>query len=354
LGRSHFKTESKQIEQYLSGVDRAQTAKDIAEGIGMRTSAVYTLLQLMEIFGTVLKVKRGGRQYYLPPGVYDDEQISAMLPPKKVKKKPKPRRRRSILRSVRRSELPVRKSFLDQHLSDMRVRAISGEGPSALAMIGLTQREPAREEFMIEELTAYPDIELIVEEEKFETPMKLKTPMKSEPFGTVKHLPKDVRRLTLMQIKYLHEQLKFLDGYQRISSFNTVFARSSALGKRKYGGTLYFSMGTNSWDNVRKVTIDPSISDMIVLPVFDLKRWSSWNGFLMGLKETRIKYGKTEYDKIIDQFIETDHKLVEITVENRKANYVQSILNKRIGKRGLEEQIKASHVNNWLYLEKVD
>ena len=352
MGRSHFKTESKQIEQYLSGVDRAQTAKEIAEGIGMRISAVYTLLQLMEVFGTVLKVKRGGRQYYLPPGVYDDEQISAMLPPKKVK--PKPRRRRSILRSVRRSELPVRKSFLEKHLSDMRVRAISGEGPSALAMIGLTQREPAGEEFMIEELTAYPDIELLVEEEKFETPMKFKTTMKSEPFGTVKHLPKDVRRLTLMQIKYLHEQLKFLDGYQRISGFHTVFARSSALGKRKYGSTLYFSMGTNSWDNVRKVTIDPSISDMIVLPVIELKRWSSWNGFLMGLKETRIKYGKEQYDKIIDQFIETDHKLVEITVENRKANYVKSILNKRIGERGLEEQIKASHVNTWLYLEKVD
>ena len=327
-------------------------AKEIAEGLGMTTSAVYTMLQLMEVFGTALKVKIGGRQYYLPPGVYDEEQISAMLPPKKVK--PKPRRRRSILRSVRRSELPVRKSFLDQHLSDMRVLAISGDGPSALAMIGLTQREPAEEEFLIEELTAYPDIELIVEEEKIENPMKFETPMKSEPFGTVKHLPKDVRRLTLMQMKYLKEQLKFLDGYQRISSFKTVFARSSALGKSKYGSILYFSMGSNSWDTVRKVTIEPSISDMIVLPVIELRRWSSWNGFLMGLKETRTRYGNDQYDKILDQFMEKDHKLVEITVENRKANYVQRILNRRIGKRGLEEQIKASHVNKFLYLEKVD
>ena len=323
-------------------------AKEIAEGLGMTISSVYTMLQLMEVFGTALKVKRGGRQYYLPSGVYDEEQISAMLPPEKVK--PKPRRRKSILRSVRRSELPVRASFLEKHLSSMRLRASLGEGPSALAMIGLNQIDVVEDDIVpaAEVVLRHLDVDIEVEEEKFETPMK------SEPFGTVKHLPKDVRRLTLMQMKYLHEQLKFLDGYQRISSFHTVFARSSALGKRKYGSTLYFSMGTNSWDNIRKVTIDPSISDMIVLPAIELKRWSSWNGFLMGLKETRISYGKEEYDKIIDQFIETDHKLVEITVENRKANYVKHILNKRIGKRGLEEQIKASHVNNWLYLEKVD
>jgi len=92
----------------------------------------------------------------------------------------------------------------------------------------------------------------------------------------------------------------------------------------------------------------------MVLPAIELNRWSSWNGFLVGLKETRITYGKEEYDKILDQFIENDHKLVEITVENRKANYVQPILNKRIGERGLEEQVQASHVKGWLYLEKVE
>jgi len=300
----------------------------------------------MEVFGTALKVKRGGRQYYLPQGVYDEGQISAMLPPKKVK--PEPRRRRSILRSVRRSELPVRENFLEEHLSSMRVQAISGEGPSALAMIGLTQREPAVENILSEVLPVYPDIELVVEEEKFETPMKI------EPFGTVKHLPKDVRRLTMRQVKYLNEQLKWLDGYKRIENFKTVFAKLSALGNRKYGSTLYFSMETNPWDNVYKVTIDPSISDLIVLPANEMNRWSSWNGFLMGLKETRIKYGREEYDKILDQFIENEHKLVEITVENRKANYVSNMLTKRIGERGLEEQVKASYVTNWVYLEKVE
>ncbi len=73
-----------------------------------------------------------------------------------------------------------------------------------------------------------------------------------------------------------------------------------------------------------------------------------------GSKEPRITYGKDQYDKIIDQFIENGHKLVEITVENRKANYVNLILNKRIGERGLEEQVKASYVTDWVYLEKVE
>jgi len=351
LRKSHFKASSEKIEKYLSGIDKAQTAKEIAEGLEMRTSAVYTVLQLMEVFGTVHKVKRGSYYYFLK-GVYDDEQISAMLPPKKVK--PEPRRRRSILRGPRSSKYPVRRSVLEKHLFVQRAQASSSGGLSALAMIGLPQQEIIEEEVLIEELPVYPKIELVFKKEKFETPIKIETPIKTEPFGTVKYLPKDVRRLTRVQMKYLDEQLKWLDGYQRIRSFDTVFARSSALGKRKYGNILYFTFGTNSWENVQKVTIELSISDLIMLPAIDVKRWSSWNRFLMGLKETRIKYGKEEYDKILDQFIENDHKLVEITVKNRKANYVQFILNKRIGERGLKEQVKASYVKEWLYLEKVD
>jgi len=345
LRKSHFKASSEKIEKYLSGIDKAQTAKEIAEGLEMRTSAVYSTLQLMEVFGTVQKVKRRGH-YYLLKGVYSDEQILAMLPPKKVK--PEPRRRRSILRGPRSSKYPVRRSVLEEHLLVQRSQASSSGGLSALAMIGLPQQEMIEEQVLIEELPVYPKIELVFKKEKFETPIK------TELFGTVKYLPKDVRRLTRGQMKYLNEQLKWLDGYQSIRSFNTVFARSSALGKRKYGNILYFSFGTNSWDNIQKVTIDPSISDLIVLPIIELKRWSSWNHFLTGLKETRAKYGKEEYDKILDQFIENDHKLVEITVKNRNANYMSIILNKRIDERGLEERVKASRVKEWLYLEKVD
>ena len=296
----------------------------------------------MEVFDTVQKAKRGRSYYYFLKGVYDDEQILAMLPSKKVKPISRPRRS-----ALRRPRISSQDRFLDKQLSIMRAQVSSFDGPSALAMIGL-QQEMIEKEIPTEELPVELEVDLRVEKRKFETPIN------NEPFATIQYLPKDVRRLTLGQTKHLHEELKSLEGYDRIESLKTVFARLSALEKHKYGRILYFSMGMNSWDYVKKVTIDPSISDFMLLPAIEVKRWSSWNYFMRGLKEPRITYGKDQYDKIIDQFIENGHKLVEITVENRKANYINFILNKRIGDRGLEEQVKASYVSDWVYLEKVE
>ncbi len=340
MGRTPFKLTSARVEKYLSEMDRAQTSKEVAQFLGVTTSSAYNTLQLMEVFGTVQKAKRGMSHYYFLKGVYDEEQISAMLPPKKFKPEP---RRRSILRSPKRSESQVQATFLEKHISTLRAQASSFEGPSALAMIGL-QQEMIEKEILTEELPR----ELEVEKRKFETPIT------SEPFATIKHLPKDVRRLTLRQIKYLNEQLNGIEGYEEIKGFRTIFTKLSALEYGKYGRVFYFSIGTNPWDYVQKVTIDPSISDFLLLPNIEVKRWSSWNDFLSGLKEPKIRYGKDQYDKIIDQFIENDHNLVEITVENRKANYLNLMLNKRIGERGLEEQVKASYVTDWVYLEKVE
>jgi len=234
-------------------------------------------------------------------------------------------------------------SFLEKHISTLRAQASSFEGPSALAMIGL-QQEIIEKEILTEE----PPREIEYEKRKFETPIT------SEPFATIKHLPKDVRRLTMAQMKYLNEQLNGIDGYEEIKGFRTIFTKLSALEYGKYGSVFYFSIGTNSWDYVQKVTIDPFISDFLILPAIEVKRWSSWNKFLIGLKEPKIRYGKDQYDKILDQFIENDHKLVEITVNNRKANYINLMLNKRIGERGLEKQVKSSYVTEWVYLEKVE
>ncbi len=344
MKKGSFKATSARVEKYLSEMNRAQTAKEVSLFLGVTNTTAYEILQLMEVFGTVQKVKRGGRQFYLLKGVYDDEQILAMLPPKKVKPKS---RRRSVFAAPRVSKSSVNKSFLEEQLYTMRAQVSSFEGPSALAMIGL-QQEIIEKEIPTEELPVELEVDLRVERRKFETPIM------NEPFATIQYLPKDVRRLTLVQTKYLHEELKFLEGYDRIESLKTVFARLSALEKNKYGRILYFSMGMNSWEYVKKVTIDPSVSDFMFLPAIEVKRWSSWNYFMRGLKEPRISYGKDQYDKIIDQFIENGHKLVEITVENRKANYVNLILNKRIGERGLEEQVKASYVTDWVYLEKVE
>ncbi|GAG84033.1 unnamed protein product [marine sediment metagenome] len=56
------------------------------------------------------------------------------------------------------------------------------------------------------------------------------------------------------------------------------------------------------------------------------------------------------YDPIIDQFLESGHDLVEISVEERKASYMVTQLTKRIEKRELD--IVASRGGGFVYLEK--
>jgi len=128
LIKSSFEVTSTRVERYLSGRDNAASAREIAEYLGVATSTAYGILQLMEVFGTVQKMKRGGRHYYMLKGVYNEEQISAMLPPERVARIP---RRKYAPRSMGYAKLPGREGFLEEHLSTMRVLASSGEGPSA-------------------------------------------------------------------------------------------------------------------------------------------------------------------------------------------------------------------------------
>ncbi|GAH38107.1 unnamed protein product [marine sediment metagenome] len=68
-------------------------------------------------------------------------------------------------------------------------------------------------------------------------------------------------------------------------------------------------------------------------------------------KKREKKYLKGSiYDPMIDQFLESGHNLVQITVERKKASYVVTQLNKRIEKRGLD--IVASWADDIVYLEK--
>lgn len=336
----------------MSGSDRAVTAKDIAQSIEMSVAGTNNVMQLMEVFKMVQSVQRG-KKYYFLKDVYTDEQIEAMLPPKKVAPIPRRRRYRSIRARSITAPPSFDESFMEEYLSAVRVESSSGEGISALSMIGLSRQERAEEEIPTRELPGDLDIDdldvdIEVKERKFGSPIM------NEPFATVEYLPKEVRLLNSGEARYLKEQLKEMDGYDEIDRFGAVFAKFSALECGRYGNVLYFSLGTNQWDYVKKVTIDRSISDFIVLPSVERKRWSSWNQFLMGLVETGERYGKEEYDKIIDQFMESGHSLVEITVENRSAIYVRNFLINRIIERGLEEQVNASRVDEWVYLEKVE
>ncbi len=65
-------------------------------------------------------------------------------------------------------------------------------------------------------------------------------------------------------------------------------------------------------------------------------------------EKTHLKGSK--YDPIIDQFLDSGHNLVEITVEDKKAGYIVSNLRKRIEKRKLN--IIASAASGFVYLEK--
>jgi len=68
-------------------------------------------------------------------------------------------------------------------------------------------------------------------------------------------------------------------------------------------------------------------------------------------KKREKKYLKGSiYDPMIDQFIESGHNLVEITVEDKKASYVVTQLSKRIETRKLN--FVASWTENIVYLEK--
>ncbi len=59
---------------------------------------------------------------------------------------------------------------------------------------------------------------------------------------------------------------------------------------------------------------------------------------------------KSIYDPMIDQFLESGHELVEITIEGRSGSYISHQLKTRIEKRELD--IIASSGGGCAYLEK--
>jgi len=61
----------------------------------------------------------------------------------------------------------------------------------------------------------------------------------------------------------------------------------------------------------------------------------------------------SKYDPVLDAFLEAEDTLVEVSLEDKDANYLRTQLNKRIEARNLEDDIKVSVVNNVAYLEKV-
>lgn len=67
-------------------------------------------------------------------------------------------------------------------------------------------------------------------------------------------------------------------------------------------------------------------------------------------KRSKSYLKRSIFDPIIDEFIESGHKLVEISAEERRASYLASQLQKRIEVRELD--IIASAAGGFAYLEK--
>jgi len=67
-------------------------------------------------------------------------------------------------------------------------------------------------------------------------------------------------------------------------------------------------------------------------------------------KRQKLSINKSIFDPLIDEFIESGHDLVEITVEDKKPGYMVTQLKQRIKRRGLD--IEASHGGGFIYLEK--
>ena len=81
--------------------------------------------------------------------------------------------------------------------------------------------------------------------------------IRTEVFGTIADIPKDVRQLTVSQTRYLKaNHLKGLDGYDDIERFTAFFVEASALEHREYGNVFYASTGTNSWHKLHKVIVE--------------------------------------------------------------------------------------------------
>ena len=60
----------------------------------------------------------------------------------------------------------------------------------------------------------------------------------------------------------------------------------------------------------------------------------------------------SKYDPVLDRFMDSAAKLVEVSMEGRDGNYLRMQLNKRIDARNLRN-VKVSVVNNVCYLEKI-
>jgi hypothetical protein len=314
----------------------ALTIGEVAEFLGVSSSAASGVLTYMEALDIVRRVRRGKTFYFLK-GAFDERQIEEMLPVKR----PKPKVRALRRTKRERESAPEPENPWESYIAYIRESVDKFDGPSALGILGLTTKE------QVEQPAPTP--------EPLEPAKEAGTANERlEKHGTVERLPKDMRLLTGGETRYLKDRhLKGMPGYEVLQRFNAFFAKTSKLERGYYGNLFYVSIGTNPWDRTYKVELDSPIHLGLALPNLEARKWEGWKGFLESMEKREPRYTMDQYDGIIDAFLESGCELVEIAVEGRKPSYLERILKKRIEEKGLEDDIEASRVNEWVYLEKV-
>lgn len=122
----------------------------------------------------------------------------------------------------------------------------------AASSLGLTQTYVREQKAPESKFLRYLDGYQEEGKREVEKPISIRT----EVFGTIADLPKDVRLLTVNQTRYLKaNHLKGLDGYDDIDRFTAFFVEASALERKEYGNVFYASTGTGSWHKLHKVTV---------------------------------------------------------------------------------------------------
>lgn len=65
------------------------------------------------------------------------------------------------------------------------------------------------------------------------------------------------------------------------------------------------------------------------------------------------KSRRSKYDALLDQFLERGSPVVRVDGFDRGAGYLSLVIGKRIERRGLADQVKASCAGGCLYLERL-
>ncbi len=328
------------ITKYMQDNDVGLTVVGTAKILDTSKTNAYTILTYMEGAGIVKRVRRGESYYILMENIEKGrvEEVLDRSGAPKVKVSA-PRRRRIAKPKVRaRKKVKILRVKSDEYISEVSMQAASSEIPSALGILGLQQAK---------QILVRPEPTYV---RKVDTGI-----IRLDAFGSVEYISNGIRLLSRNETIYLRSYLVGFEGYEKLLGYECFWVEESILARGEYGNIFYISIGTNSFDYVKRVTLDESIFRYQPLFSNEKRRWENWADFdsLLWLGERRTSFSRDQYMKILDLFIDRGEPLVEIEVEKRSSTYMVFRMRKIIKERGLEDHIKVSKVNKYLYLEKV-